>query len=83
MDKKIGALGVLFYLKSLCKEMSLGGGDRSFGGGYPRAPPPPPPLYETLLNTTPQTKFCLIEKLAKCHRHFPHGDTDTNMYLER
>ena len=35
------------------------------------------------LNTTPKTTFCLIEKWAKCHRHFPHGDTDTNMYLER
>lgn len=23
------------------------------------------------------------EKWAKCHRHFPHADTDTNMYLER
>ena len=22
-----------------------------------------------------------IEKWAKCHRHFPHADTDTNMYL--
>ena len=26
---------------------------------------------------------CLTEKWAKCYRHFPHGDTDTNMYLER
>ena len=27
-------------LKSLCKEMSLGGGDQRFWEGYPRAPPP-------------------------------------------
>ena len=26
---------------------------------------------------------CLTEKWAKCYRHFPHCDTDTNMYLER
>ena len=25
----------------------------------------------------------LVEKWAKCYRHFAHGDTDTNMYLER
>ncbi len=24
----------------------------------------------------------IIEKWAKCHRYFPHADTDTNMYLE-
>ena len=43
------AVSLLFYLKSLCKEMSLGGEIRGLGGGgggggYPRAPP----LYETL-----------------------------------
>ncbi len=27
--------------------------------------------------------FNIVEKWAKCHRHFPHADTDTNMYLER
>lgn len=27
--------------------------------------------------------FLSLEKWAKCHRHFPHADTDTNMYLER
>ena len=26
---------------------------------------------------------CTAEKWAKCYRHFKHGDTDTNMYLER
>ena len=25
----------------------------------------------------------LAEKWAKCYRNFDHGDTDTNMYLER
>ena len=48
-DKTV--IGVLFYLKSLCKEMSLGGGggDQRFGGGgggdipgLPPLPPPPP-----------------------------------------
>ena len=27
--------------------------------------------------------FVITEKWAKCYRHFNHGDTDTNMYLER
>lgn len=27
--------------------------------------------------------LCHSEKWAKCYRHFQHGDTDTNMYLER
>ena len=25
----------------------------------------------------------MLEKWAKCYRHFDHGDTDTNMYVER
>ena len=24
-----------------------------------------------------------LEKWARCFRHFEHGDTDTNMFLER
>ena len=35
----------------------------------------------TLTNRYPQP--IIIEKWAKCHRHFPHANTDTNMYLER
>ena len=27
--------------------------------------------------------FLIKKKWAKCYRHFDHGDTDTNMYLER
>ena len=27
--------------------------------------------------------MAIAEKWAKCYRHFSHGDTDTNMYLER
>ncbi len=28
--------------------------------------------------------YCVFkEKWAKCYRHFDHGDTDTNKYLER
>ena len=26
---------------------------------------------------------CSTEKWARCYRHFEHGDTDTNMFLER
>ena len=29
------------------------------------------------------SKSCYTVKWAKCYRHFNHGDTDTNMYLER
>ena len=32
---------------------------------------------------SPLTNYVLAEKWAKCYRHFHHGDTDTNMYLER
>ncbi len=41
-------IGILFYYKSLCKEMSLGGG-RGGRGERSQGSPPPPPLYETLL----------------------------------
>ena len=41
-------IGILFYCKSLCKEMSLGGnqrfgGEGGGGGEIPASPPPPPP----------------------------------------
>ena len=31
----------------------------------------------------PVNHYFKLEKWAKCYRHFNHGDTDTNMYLER
>ena len=57
-------IGVIFYLKSLCKEMSLGRGSLGGGGGEIRGLGgggggedipglPPPPLYETLTHFEP------------------------------
>lgn len=36
-------------------------------------------LYTWHINTF----FLIIETWARCYRHFKHGDTDTNMYVER
>ena len=38
-------------------------------------------LYIQQLLTT--SKNLVTEKWTKSYRHFSHGDTDTNMYLER
>lgn len=40
-------------------------------------------IYCISLKYCSSMSFCLKETWAKSHRHFIHGDTDTNMYLER